>query len=132
LEQGQNPIFHNNKELFDFLERYIDVAGDWWNDFENSPYVFTSIHQKQKPSPNSYNPFLKAISDNVWREHWGNRIYLSEKEFLRETQTSYRVISNDVNEDLLKEFAITQNENGIDTENRIEKMRRILDEMSNN
>ena len=35
-------------------------------------------------------------------------------------------------EDLLKEFAITQNENGIDTENRIEKMRRILDEMSNN
>ena len=104
----------------------------WWNDFENSPYVFTSIHQKQKPSPNSYNPFLKAISDNVWREHWGNRIYLSEKEFLRETQTSYRVISNDENEDLLMEFVINQNKNGIDTENRIEKMKRILDEMSNN
>lgn len=104
----------------------------WWNDFENSPYVFTSIHQKQKPSPNSYNPFLKAISDNVWREHWGNRIYLSEKEFLRETQTSYRVISNDENEDLIMEFVIDQNKNGIDTENRIEKMKRILDEMSNN
>ena len=26
----------NDKELFDFLERYIDVAGDWWNDFERS------------------------------------------------------------------------------------------------
>jgi len=25
-----------DKELFDFLERYIDVAGDWWNDFERS------------------------------------------------------------------------------------------------
>lgn len=27
---------NNDKELFDFLERYIDVAGDWWNDFERS------------------------------------------------------------------------------------------------
>lgn len=26
----------NDKELHDFLERYIDVAGDWWNDFERS------------------------------------------------------------------------------------------------
>ena len=30
------------------------------------------------------------------------------------------------------DIPITQNENGIDAENRIEKMRRILDEMSNN
>lgn len=26
----------NDKGLYDFLERYIDVAGDWWNDFEKS------------------------------------------------------------------------------------------------
>lgn len=26
----------NDKELYDFLERYIDVDGDWWNDFERS------------------------------------------------------------------------------------------------
>ena len=26
----------NETELYDFLERYIDVAGDWWNDFERS------------------------------------------------------------------------------------------------
>ena len=129
-----------NNEQYSWIYYYIkyDVFRPgrygkyWWNDFEKSPYVFTSIYQKQKPSPNSYNPFLKAISDNVWREHWGNRIYLSEKEFLRETQTSYRVISNDENEDLIMEFVIDQNKNGIDTENRIEKMKRILDEMSNN
>lgn len=104
----------------------------WWNDFDNSPYVFTTLFQRQKVSENSYNPFLKAVNDKVWREHWGNRIYLSEKEFLRETQTSYLVISNDENEDLLMEFAINQTKNGIDTENRIEKMRQIFDEMSNN
>lgn len=26
----------NDKGLFDFLERYIDVDGDWWNEFERS------------------------------------------------------------------------------------------------
>lgn len=26
----------NDKELFDFLERYIDVDGDWWNEFERN------------------------------------------------------------------------------------------------
>ena len=25
---------NNDKHLYDFLERYIDIAGDWWNDFE--------------------------------------------------------------------------------------------------
>lgn len=29
-------LSNNNKDLYDFLERYIDVAGDWWNDFERS------------------------------------------------------------------------------------------------
>lgn len=98
----------------------------WWNDFDNSPYVFTTLFQKQKVSENSYNPFLKAVNDNVSREHWGNRIYLSEKEFLIVTQTSYQVISNDENEIVIKEYAITQNKNGIDLENRIEKIKEEL------
>ena len=103
----------------------------WWNDLDNSPYVFTTLFQRQKVSENSYNPFLKAVNDKVWREHWGNRIYLSEKEFLRETQTSYRVISNDENENVLREFTINQNEKGVDTENRIEKMRNVFDTIKN-
>lgn len=95
----------------------------WWNDFDNSPYVFMTLFQRQKMSENSYNPFLKALNNDVSREHWGNRIYLSEKEFLIETQTSYQVISNDENENVLKKITIDQNKNGIDTENRIEKMK---------
>ena len=103
----------------------------WWNDFENSPYVFTTLFQKQKVSGNSYNPFLKAVNDNVWREHWGNRIYLNEKEFLIETQKSYQVISNDENENVLEDLAITQNEYGIDVENRIEKIKNFSSLISN-
>lgn len=26
----------NDKDLFDFLDKYIDVSGEWWNDFERS------------------------------------------------------------------------------------------------
>ena len=29
-------LSNTDKKLYDFLERYIDVAGDWWNDFERS------------------------------------------------------------------------------------------------
>ena len=95
----------------------------WWNDFEESPYVFTTIYAPMYASQNSYNPFLKAVSDDVWREYYGNYIYLDEKRCLVERQRSYQIVSNDENEDLLKEIEIAQNENGIDTENRIEKMK---------
>lgn len=98
----------------------------WWDDFDNKPYVFTTIFQQQKPSSNSYNPFLKAVNDNVWREYFGNYIYIDEEKCLKETQSSYQVVTNDENENVLKEIAITQNGNGIDIENRIEKMKVII------
>ena len=97
-----------------------------WNDFDNSPYVFNTIYQMYKPSENSYNPFLKAVNDNVWREYYGNYIYLDDEKLLKETQTSYQVVSNDENENVLNEFVISQNENGVDTENRIEKMKNVF------
>lgn len=103
----------------------------WWNDSENSPYVFTALFQRHKVSENSYNPFLKEVNGHVSREHWGNRIYINDGEFLSETQTSYLLISNDENENVQQEFAIAQNEKGIDTENRIEKMKENLNTLDN-
>lgn len=121
-------IFYYTKYKVFRTERYGKY---WWNDFDNSPYVFTTLFQRQKMSENSYNPFLKALNNDVSREHWGNRIYLSEKKFLIETQTSYQVISNDENENVLEEITINQNKNGIDTENRIEKMKVVVSIINN-
>ena len=95
----------------------------WWDDFENSPYVFTTLYQKQKPSENSYNPFLKAINDSVCREYYGNYIFINVDKLLKETQNSYQVVSNNENKEVLEEFTITQNMKGIDTEDRIEKIK---------
>ncbi len=99
----------------------------WWNDFEKTPYVFTTLFQKQQMSENSYNPFLKVVTDNVSREHKGNRIYISEKLFLIETQTSYQLISIEEDEKVQQTFNIAQNGNGIDIENRIEKMKSFFE-----
>ena len=100
----------------------------WWNDFENSPYVFITLFQRQKPSQNSYNPFLKTVNINVWREYYGNYIYLNDEKLLKETQNSYQVVSNDENETILDEIIILQNKDNIDIENRIEKMKKMYKE----
>ena len=98
----------------------------WWDNFEESPYVFTTIFQKQKPSTNSYNPFLEAVDAKVvCREHYGNYIRLDEKRLMKETQTSCQIVSNNESEDIIEEFSFVQNAVGIDTENRIEKMKSI-------
>lgn len=95
----------------------------WWNDFTNRQYICNALFQRQKPSENAYNPFLKTINTNVWREHWGNRIYLNENEYLKETQTAYQVLSNDENKHVIHEIPISQNVKGIDIEDRIEKVK---------
>ena len=99
----------------------------WWSDYDNTPYVFTTLFQRRKMSENSYNPFLKVLKDNVSREHFGNRIYITEKEYMIETQKSYQIISNEDDAKVLREFKIYQNEKtGIDSENRVEKMKREI------
>ena len=100
----------------------------WWNDFDNSPYVFTTLYQSIKLSGNSYNPFLKAVNENVSRDHQGNRIYPNENQFLIESQKLYQVVSCDDNNvfKVYNEFSINQNDDGIDTEDRIKKMTEIV------
>lgn len=93
-----------------------------WDNFDESPYVFTTIHQRQKVSENSYNPFLKAIKDDVF----GNHINLDENNLLIETQSSYKIVSNDDENETKETYNIKQNGDGIDIENRIEKMKTCL------
>ncbi len=98
----------------------------WWDDFDKSPYKFTALFTSKNPSENSYNPFLKAVNGNVSREHRGKRIYLNENEFLRETQSSYQIVSNDEKKEVIRKISINQNNSCIDTENRIEKMKELF------
>ena len=67
------------------------------------------------------------MNNDVEGNHLGRRINLNEEKYLIGTQSSYQVVSNDGNEVVLAEFTILQNENGIDIEDRIEKMRNIFE-----
>lgn len=46
----------NDKDLFDFLDRYIDASGEWWNDFErnlsgiNVPQLIKDTPLKKAPT----------------------------------------------------------------------------------
>ena len=97
-----------------------------WNNFEYSPYVFTTIHQRKMVYVNSYNPFLKAIDKKANLIDYGNSIELDDNKYLKETQSSYQIVSTNETESVLMEIPISQNSNGIDIENRIEKIRDIF------
>lgn len=72
-------LCNHNKQLYDFLERYIDVKGDWWNDFERSlseinvPKLINETPPDNSPSilgipPSFYEPacgHLDHIRDEI-------------------------------------------------------------------
>ena len=129
LINGYITVCEKNKEypwIYYYIKYNVFRTGRygryWWNDFDNSPYVFTTL-QRQKASENSYNPFLKALSDNVSREYYGNRINLDDNRYLVEENGAYQIITDGEDVNVLEDFRIAQNQNGIDTENRIEKMK---------
>ena len=61
----------NNQSLFDFLNRYIDVSGEWWNDFErnlsevNVPRLIKDTPFEHKPRDPKLPPSFSHPSS--WR-----------------------------------------------------------------
>ncbi|MBR4642494.1 MAG: DUF262 domain-containing protein [Selenomonadaceae bacterium] len=93
----------------------------WWEKFSEEPYCFVTLYEQQKRSPNSYQPFLKAIGVGEFsRDDLGTRLNLGDFYILCKND-SYVVknSSTDAEEDRLK---IIQH-NGIDTEDRIKKFK---------
>ena len=93
----------------------------WWRDFENEPYYFVTLHEQQKRTTNSCQPFLKAVGiGELSREEWGERLDFGEYYVVCEN-AAYVVknFSTDAEENRLK---INQC-NGIDKEDRIKKFK---------
>lgn len=89
-----------------------------WNDFDNRPYEFSVMQTESKFSGNTYQPFLKAVNEkNLSKEHWGQRVIDGENYIICET-SAYVVKNTNTGEEVAK-MAISQNDEGIDTEDRI-------------
>lgn len=93
----------------------------WWDDFENAPYCFIALWTQRQASQNAFQPFLKVVddNDNISRDELGQYL-VYEDTYLECYNDAYVVKDLDNNEEV-RRLQINQNENGIDTEDRIQK-----------
>ena len=119
-----------NNLLFDIRYYYVKYnsfrPGSYgkytWNDLSTRPYVFSVMLTESKWSENTYQPFLKSIDEKrLSREHWGQRIIVGDK-YVRCENDAYVIYMTDTNEEIIR-VNITQNDQGIDTEDRIIKFK---------
>ena len=97
----------------------------YWDDFEKRPYEFYVMTTEAKISEYSYQPFLKVVYKNkLSKDHLGQRAIDGENYVI--CQNSSYVIKNSENDEIVKEIKIAQNENGIDIEDRIEKIGKTI------
>ncbi|AHM57716.1 hypothetical protein EAL2_808p02110 (plasmid) [Peptoclostridium acidaminophilum DSM 3953] len=93
----------------------------YWDDFEKRPYEFSIMSTESKISENTYQPFLKAIYKNkLSKDHYGQRAIDGDNYIVCEN-AAYVVKRTDTNAEV-EMIAIAQNDEGIDTEDRIKKL----------
>jgi len=98
----------------------------YWAEGIDKIYELSVLLTKSQPSESSYQPFLKTIDDeHLSSEYRGRRIIL-ENIYISCVNDAYVVFRNDNDEEVYR-IDISQNDDGIDTENRIEKFRTLYD-----
>ena len=92
---------------------------------DTTPYLFSVMMTEQKVSENAYMPFLKE-ADNVHlsRDHLGQRLVYGD--FYIECKNASYVVKETDSEKEIERIRISQNENGIDTEDRIIKLKEYI------
>lgn len=95
------------------------------DDVENKPYMFSVMQTKTQWSQNTYMPYLKEADDaHLSRDEMGQ--YLVYEDFYIACENdSYGVYKNENNE-LIDTITISQNDEGIDTEDRIVKLKNYI------
>lgn len=99
------------------------------NSAEANPYMFLVLQTKSQPSQNSYYPYLKAVSDwsknlQLSKDDKGQRLKYDDKHIIC-TNNSYLIRRNE-DEAVIDTISIAQNEEGIDTEDRINVLKSYL------
>lgn len=101
-----------------------------WNNYFSRPYELAVMLTETKWSENTYQPFLKLIDDDhLSKAYWGQYI-IFENVYIECSNDAYLVKDKESKEEL-ERIKIEQNESGIDTENRIEKLKKCYDSIKN-
>lgn len=98
------------------------------DDVVNKPYMFSVMQTKTQWSQNTYMPYLKeADDDHLSRDEMGQYLVYDDVYIVCENN-SYGVYRND-DDSLTDTVTISQNEAGIDTEDRIIKLKKYIANM---
>ncbi len=98
------------------------------SDFENKPYEMIILYAQTQLSENAYQPFLKVLEkhNQLSKSDFGCKLYFGEMYLTcLNAKYSMRIIHNE-HEYEVASLPINQNENGIDTENRVEVAQELL------
>ncbi|HZJ58334.1 MAG TPA: DUF262 domain-containing protein, partial [Clostridia bacterium] len=100
--------------------------GKYFNeDPDKNPYMFGVMATQSKLSSNSYMPFLKeADPKNISKDDYGRRLIHGDS-YIEPLADGF-IIKSIEDDSLISKITISQNEDGIDTENRIEKLKAHL------
>ena len=119
------------KKLFDIRYYYVKYpcfrpgayGKYYWKDFTHHPYKLLVMQTGQQISQNSYQPFLYEVdhSEALSRDDYGEILIRGDK-FILCDQSAY-VIRKLEDKSEVERLEINQNEDGIDTEDRIIKFR---------
>lgn len=124
-----------NNNLYPFRYYYIkyreyrpDSYGKLHNkSADTNPYMFLVMQTKQQLSGNSYYPYLKVASEShLSKDDMGQRLIFGDEHIIC-TNSSYLRRRND-DESIIDIIKISQNDNGIDTEDRITVLKNYIRE----
>lgn len=133
IKEYLNDCTKNNK--YDWRYYYIkycefrlgEYGKYWWHNYERKPYEFLVMVTNVNLSENAYQPFLKAIDRNgrISRDDYNNNRIIEDDYYITVTNAAYVFLDKETGKELMK-IAIKQDENGIDEEDRILKIKKIL------
>lgn len=102
--------------------------GKYFNeDPDKNPYMYGIMTTQAKISSNSYMPFLKEADPiNLSKDDYGKRLIYGEC-YIESLPNAF-VIKSIEDDSVVSKIMISQNEEGVDVENRIEKLKSYINE----
>ncbi len=95
------------------------------NDVSAKPYMFSVMQTKSQWSSNTYMPYLKEADDaHLSKDSMGQRLVYGERHVVC-SNAAYLLRDNET-EAIIRSFPVSQNEEGIDTEDRIILLKELI------
>ena len=99
-----------------------------WENYAEAPYHFSVMMTERKWSENTYQPFLRAIDESkLSREDMGQRLRL-ENRFIVAENDGIVLYDEETRQELVR-VRVSQNEDKIDVENRVESLKKAYTAM---